>query len=70
MKIENKYDISVIIVTYNPKWEKLRTTILSILFQKNINIEIIVSDDGSKNNLFEQQQKDAPLVSKQFHQQM
>lgn len=57
MGTENKYDVSVIIVTYNPEWEKLRTTIVSILLQKDINIEIIVSDDGSKNNLFKQQQE-------------
>lgn len=51
--MEKKYDVSVIICTYNPQWKKLKSTLLSALEQKEIGFEIVVSDDGSKNNCFE-----------------
>lgn len=41
--------VSVIVATYNPDWEKLKLTLLSILLQNNVNFEIVVSDDGSTN---------------------
>ena len=40
-------DISVILVTYNSSWEKTRKTIESILRQKQVDFEIVISDDGS-----------------------
>ena len=40
--------ITVVVASYNPKWEKLRSTIQSALLQKNICIELIIADDGSK----------------------
>lgn len=49
---DGNYDISVLILTYNPSWEKLKNTVVSALVQKNLNFEIIVSDDGSENNYF------------------
>lgn len=45
---KKKYDVTVIIATFNPVLEKLLTTIRSVLYQKNIRVEIIVTDDGSK----------------------
>lgn len=44
--------VSVLVATYNPTWENLKLTIDSIIVQKDIDIELVVSDDGSKNNLF------------------
>lgn len=41
-------DISVILVTYNSSWEKTRRTIESILRQKQVDFEIVISDDGSE----------------------
>lgn len=41
-------EISIIVVTYNSSWEKLKITINSILFQSGINYEIIFADDGSQ----------------------
>lgn len=46
-------DVTVVVASYNPVWEKLQRTLCSIIFQKNINIEIIIVDDGSEHNLFE-----------------
>lgn len=46
-------EISVCILTYNPVIEKLYKTLSSIIMQEKIEYEIIVSDDGSKNNLFQ-----------------
>lgn len=45
--------ISVCVLTYNPSWDKLRRTLFSILNQKNVEFEIVVADDGSKNNYFD-----------------
>ncbi len=45
-------EVTVIVASYNPIWEKLRRTLCSIILQKDIHIEIIVVDDGSEDNLF------------------
>lgn len=50
---EYTYDVSVIVASYNPSIDKLLFTIDSILNQKKVYVEIIVTDDGSKNNHFE-----------------
>lgn len=44
--------ISVIIIQYEPIWEKLKHTIDSVLMQKGCEFDIIFADDGSKENLF------------------
>lgn len=46
------FDVSVIMATYNPVWEKCVFTLDSVVGQKNINLELIVVDDGSVDNLF------------------
>ena len=49
---EYSYSVSVVVVTYNPSWDKEKETLDSILKQKGISIEIIIADDGSKENNF------------------
>lgn len=44
--------VSVIVTTFNPVWEKLKATLTSVIEQKNIEIEIILADDGSNDNKF------------------
>ena len=44
---QTRYDISVIVVTYNQDVNKTLTTIHSILIQKDVTIQLIVADDGS-----------------------
>lgn len=46
--------ISVVVLTYNSSFNDIKQTIISILKQKDITFEIIVADDGSKENHFEQ----------------
>lgn len=41
-------DVSVVVVTYNPNYEKLISTLKSIICQRNVKFEIIIADDGSK----------------------
>lgn len=53
----NKIDISVIILSYNSDLDKLIRTIKSVLFQEGCSYEIIISDDGSKNDWFEEIKK-------------
>ncbi|MBO5478796.1 MAG: glycosyltransferase family 2 protein [Clostridia bacterium] len=42
-----EFDISVIVLTYNPNYKKLFNTLKSIINQKECKLEIIISDDGS-----------------------
>ncbi len=51
--MKDNIDVSVIMATYNPSWEKCVFTLDSIIGQKGIGIELIVTDDGSKDNLFD-----------------
>jgi glycosyltransferase involved in cell wall biosynthesis len=44
-------DITIVVGTYNPQWVKLKATLLSIVEQKNVKLQIVVSDDGSANPL-------------------
>lgn len=46
---DKKYDISVLICSYNPKLQKILMTISSALIQKNVKIQVVICDDGSKN---------------------
>ena len=46
------YLVSVIMAIYNPSWEKCVFTLESVIAQKNIDFELIVTDDGSSDNLF------------------
>lgn len=43
---------SILIASYNPVWKKLKVTIDSVLKQDYRDFEIVVTDDGSENNLF------------------
>lgn len=50
----NKYDITTVVLSYNPKWELLRKTVVSAIQQENLNHQIVISDDGSKYNYFKE----------------
>ena len=43
-------DITVILCTYNPTIEELVITLDSIVNQRDVSFEIVISDDGSKDN--------------------
>lgn len=49
-----KYDVSVIIACYNSDLKKTLKTIESSLLQSNVSIQIVIADDGSKNNNFKE----------------
>ena len=48
------YEVTVAVMTYHPNIEKLKKTIQSVLMQKNVKMEILVADDGSPENHFEE----------------
>lgn len=45
--------VTVCVLTYNPIWSKLRATLKSIVCQKNVDFDIVISDDGSVDNCFD-----------------
>ena len=45
--MSNKYEITVLVCTYNPDINKLIRTLASAVCQKDINIQIVIADDGS-----------------------
>ena len=45
--------ISVLVLTYKPKKDALLKTLWSIIHQEKVEVEVIVSDDGSDENCFE-----------------
>lgn len=49
-----KYDVSIIVLIYNPKLEKVKSTLFSAISQKNTTFEIIVTDDGSSKDYFDE----------------
>ena len=52
-----KYKIAVCVLTYYPQLEGLMATLYSIIKQKNLVFQIIISDDGSQENCFEEAKK-------------
>lgn len=52
-----EFDISIIIATYNSDWRKLEKVIYSVLLQKGVRYEILVTDDGSEDNHFDKLEK-------------
>ena len=47
----NTTEVSVVVLTYNPTWKELSTTLKSIIAQRDCVFEVIIADDGSENNL-------------------
>lgn len=50
--MQKKYDVSIVVAQYNPDCGLLIKTIKSIIEQKNVRIQIIIADDGSKVDYF------------------
>lgn len=48
---------SVLLVTYNSEWNDIKRTLDSIINQEFDSFELIISDDGSKDNKFAQIKK-------------
>ena len=44
--------ITIVVLTYNPNWIKLRETLYSIAIQKGVNFDLVISDDGSEEDFF------------------
>ena len=59
-------DVSVVVVTYNPDYKKLFSTLKSIICQKDVDFEIVIADDGSKS--FDEKKIREWLQEKQFDQ--
>ena len=47
-----EYDVSVLVATYNPNKEKIFLTLASIICQKNVKVQVVITDDGSQENYF------------------
>lgn len=44
------YELSIVVLMYNTTIDRLRKTLKSALNQKNVKFEIVITDDGSKDN--------------------
>ena len=52
--MKNGYNVTVVVLTYNPVWKKLQATLKSIVEQQDVHVQIVtIPDDGSKNNYFD-----------------
>lgn len=52
--MNSNIDVSVILLTYRPDIEKLKRTLSSIVMQKGLAFEVIISDDGSARDYKEE----------------
>ena len=50
---QEEIKVSILLLTYNSDWERVRLTLQGIMKQDYRNYEILVADDGSKDNLKE-----------------
>jgi len=48
----DKFEVSALVVSYNPDCDKLLMTIRSLLLQKDVFLQIVVADDGSECDCF------------------
>ncbi len=48
--MDKLYDVSVIVLSYNPDFDKMAETLDSIIMQRRVKFQIIVADDGSKES--------------------
>lgn len=60
----NKDLVTVCVITYNPDFAKLKLTLDSIIMQRDVNFEVVVSDDGS--NFFPQEDVKAYFAENGF----
>ncbi len=60
----NKIRVSVIVPTYNSKWDKIKVTLDSIIVQKSSPFEVIIVDDGSR--ISSSDLIDSYLISQRF----
>ena len=45
------HELSVVFLTYNARFEDVRESLESVIRQVDVDLEIVVADDGSKDNL-------------------
>lgn len=50
--VRKTYDVSVLVVSYRPDYEKLIMTVKSCLLQKDVSVQIVAADDGSDIDYF------------------
>lgn len=51
--MEKPFSVAVVILTYNPNYDSLRQSLNSVITQVGIDFEIVITDDGSKEDIFE-----------------
>ncbi len=51
---QKKYDVTLLVASYNPEWYALKRTLCSALNQKNVNFQIVIADDDSKETFYDE----------------
>ena len=46
-------EVTVLLASYNPRIEKLKTCLKSVMLQRDISTQIVITDDGSRDNQFD-----------------
>ncbi len=54
MNIDERYSVSVIIAVYNQELNKILGTLKSVICQKRVNLQVIITDDGSQKTFEEE----------------
>lgn len=52
--MKNKKQVSVLVLLFNPDFKKVLYTLTAIIGQKNVEFDIIISDDGSECDYFDE----------------
>lgn len=50
----NKFEISALVVCYKPNLKKLIMTLKSLIYQKDVSMQIVITDDGSEIDHFDE----------------
>ena len=63
-QVQQQFDVSVCVLTYEPDYEKLFTTLTSVVEQKECSYEILIGDDGTAD--FRQNEIEMWLLRRNF----
>ena len=61
------FEVTILILTYNSSWKSLKRTIESVLSQENVCFQIVIADDGSKEDYMQKAEEYFKLNNFKFY---